>query len=283
MLCRSAVAYLTIPTKVSQVQKNNSDLGVTYMSIYNCKVTDYGDSLHIEYFHCPIKRTVKEKENTISSVIKKQIINDMKKSKNAEKSTMFSVNRSKRNLYYIARSNKWDFFITLTFNRHDTDASNYDEVSKKVRNWLNNIKKRASPDFKYLVVPELHNDGINYHFHGLIANIGNLDISDSGKIDRSGKVIYNLPLWRWGFSTATKIESNERVTNYLGKYITKDLMNRLKNKKRYYCSQNVNFSPVYEENINRDDLYDYFEADKIKSLKTIGTGFNRITYIEVEK
>ena len=67
------------------------------MSIYNCKVTDYGDSLHIEYFQCPIKRTVKEKENTISPVIKKQIINDLKESKNSEKSTMFSVNRSKRN------------------------------------------------------------------------------------------------------------------------------------------------------------------------------------------
>lgn len=283
MLCRSAVAYLTIPTKVSQGLKNNSDLGVTYMSIYNCKVTDYGDSMHIEYFHCPIKRTVKEKENTISSVIKKQIINDMKESKDSDKSTMFSVNRSKRNLYHIARSNKWDFFITLTFNREDTDASNYDEVSKKVRNWLNNIKKRTSPDFKYIVVPELHKDGINYHFHGLIANIGNLEIFDSGKIDKSGKVIYNLPEWKWGFSTATKIESNERVTNYLGKYITKDLMNRLKNKKRYYASQNIFLAPVYEENINRDDLYNYFEADKIKSLKTIGTGFNRITYLEVDK
>lgn len=253
------------------------------MSIYNCKVTDYGDSLHIEYFLCPIKRTAKEKENTISPVIKKQIINDLKQIKDCDKSSLFSVNRSKRNLYHIARSNKWDFFITLTFNRQDTDASNYDEVSKKVRNWLNNIKKRASPDFKYLVVPELHKDGINYHFHGLIANIGNLDISDSGKIDKSGKVIYNLPMWGWGFSNATKIESNERVTNYLGKYITKDLMNRLKNKKRYYVSQNVSLAPVYEENINRDELYDYFEADKIKSLKTIGTGFNRIIYLEVDK
>ena len=254
------------------------------MSTYNCKVTDYGDSMHIEYFLCPIKRTAKEKENTISPVIQKQIINDLKENKDGDKSTMFSVNRSKRNLYHIARSNKWDYFITLTFNRKDTDASNYDEVSKKVRNWLNNIKKRASPDFMYLVVPEFHKDGVNYHFHGLIANIGNLEISDSGKIDRkSGKAIYNLPLWKWGFSTATKIESNERVTNYLGKYITKDLMNRLKYKKRYYCSQNVELAPVYEENINHDELYSYFEADKIKALKTIGTGFNRITYLEVDK
>lgn len=258
-------------------------LGVNCMSIYNCKVTDYGDSLHIEYFHCPIKRTVKEKENTITSVIQKQILSDMNDTKDNEKSTFFSVNRSKRNLYHIARSNVWEYFITLTFNRDYTDASNYDEVSKKVRHWLSNLKLRASPDFKYIVVPELHKDGINYHFHGLISNIGNLYISDSGKIDKSGKIIYNLPCWKWGFSTATKIESNERVTNYLGKYITKDLMNRLKNKKRYYASQNVNLAPVFEENINRDDLYDYFEADKIKSLKTIGTGYNRITYIEVDQ
>lgn len=254
------------------------------MATYNCKVTDYGDSLHIEYFHCPIKRTAQEKENTISSVIQKQIINDMKDSKDSEKSTLFSVNRSKRNLYHIARSNDWEYFITLTFKREDSDASNYDEVSKKVRNWLSNIKLRASPEFKYLVVPELHKDGINYHFHGLVANIGNLEITDSGKIDKkSGKVIYNLSGWKWGFSTATKIESNERVTNYLGKYITKDLMNRLKYKKRYYVSQNIFLAPVYEENINADDLYNYFEVDKIKALKTIGTGYNRITYIEVEK
>ena len=179
------------------------------MSIYNCKVTDYGDSLHIEFFKCPIKRTVKEKENSISSVIQKQIINDMKEFKNSDKSTMFSINRSKRNLYHIARSNKWDYFITLTFNRNDTDASNYDEVSKKVTNWLKNMKCRFAPDLMYLVVPELHKDGINYHFHGLLSNIGNLEISDSGKIDkRSGKVIYNLPCWKWGFSTATLIETS---------------------------------------------------------------------------
>ena len=42
-------------------------------------------------------------------------------------------NRAKNKIYRIARSNNWDWFITLTFDRTKTDASDYDTVINKLQ------------------------------------------------------------------------------------------------------------------------------------------------------
>ena len=254
---------------------------------YNTKIIDYGDYLHIQYYDRTLSRV------DFPDYIQKQfdqdekdtIINDLKVDSEEKQvhNIKTSLNRSKNNLYRIARSNEWDLFITITFDQKLTDSSNFEEVSKKITTFLNNLRKRGSPDLKYLIVPELHKDKQHYHFHGLISNAPSLDLVDSGHVDKAGDIIYNIYNWKIGFTTAMKIKSQAAVRNYIGKYITKDLMQKLKYKKRYFASKNVYICPEEYKMLHLEDIYDQY-ADNISFAKTVTiNGIQRIKYFEVKK
>ena len=253
---------------------------------YNAKITNYKDSTHITFYSSTIKRTVKEEVDIITYDIKKKIPiiedlqNDLRKEENQKHSLSSSVSRSKNNLYRIARSNEWEYFITFTFNPKQVDSTNYEVVSNIVSSWFSNLRK-TSPDLKYLAVPELHKDKKKYHYHALISNADSLILSDSGKVDQDGCPIYNIDSWKWGFTTASKIKDNAKVTNYIGKYITKDLMNNLKYKKRYYASENCYVENEDYKMMYYDDFYKLLgEASYVKTVHVPQAG-QKITYIEI--
>ena len=260
--------------------------------IYNTKIIDYGDYLHIQWYdHHLIRSEVSEEMQAgINQAEKQEIINDLhapeQKEDDPEKqehSLKTSVNRSKNNLYRIARSNEWELFITITFDRKITDSSDYKIVSNKITSFLNNLRKRGSENLKYLIVPELHKDGKHYHFHGLLSGADSLILEDSGHKDRYGATIYNILNWKIGFTTAQKIKNQSAVRNYIGKYITKELMNKIKYKKRYFASKNCYVAPEEYYQFSIDEIYSMF-GDRIAYAKTQTiNGINRIKYLEVKK
>lgn len=135
-----------------------------------------------------------------------------------------------------ARQCNWEYFITLTYspdkleNRYD-----FSLCMKKVHTWINNCKKRKAENLLYLLVPEQHKDGA-WHIHGLLCNTTGLTFTDSGK-RYNGKIVYNLDDWKLGFSTATKVTDTYKVSNYITKYITKDLCAITPGKQRYFVSK----------------------------------------------
>ena len=137
-----------------------------------------------------------------------------------------------------ARQCNWEYFITLTYspdkieNRYD-----YSLCMKKVRKWINHCKERKANDLLYLLVPEQHKDGA-WHIHGLLCNTTGLTFTDSGK-RYDGKIVYNLDNWKLGFSTATKVTDTYKVSNYITKYITKDLCAVTSGKQRYFVSKSI--------------------------------------------
>lgn len=157
--------------------------------------------------------------------------------RNTSSDIIHSLNRTKSKIYTYARCVKWQWFITFTFSNEKTNRYDYDECSRLVRSWLHN-QRRNAPDLQYLIVPEQHKDGA-WHFHGLLANTGKIKFSDSGKKDKKGKKIYNMSKWTNGFTTATAVGDIYKVSNYIGKYITKELCEITKGKQRYFVSQNM--------------------------------------------
>lgn len=141
------------------------------------------------------------------------------------------MSATKNRIYNIARSNTWDWFITLTFNRDMTDSSEYDTVTRKLTKYLDNFRQRYAPDMKYLIVPELHDDGIHYHFHGLLSDVGKMQFRFSGHFDKKDNPIYNIVNWKLGFTTATRVQDSGRVSWYITKYITKESEFYLKEKR----------------------------------------------------
>lgn len=139
----------------------------------------------------------------------------------------------------LGRANDFKLFVTLTLDAERIDR--YDEAitDKQLRRWLSHQVQRRG--LVYVLVPERHQDGA-LHFHGLFNDV--LTRTDSGTIKRrghkkpqrprsakeraawiaeGGQIVYNLPSWTLGFTTALELIGDYRKTvAYVCKYIGKD-------------------------------------------------------------
>lgn len=192
-----------------------------------------------------------------------------------------SMNRSKNNLMDILKSNEFNFFVTLTFDKTKIDRLDDNKTRKAFTQWANNITRNL-PNLIYVAVPEYHKKG-GLHFHLLIggATAEDLGLEDSGKRVKSGRckgqIIFNVSKWnRKGFSTATEILDTNAVKFYLSKYLTKSKVDpRFYNKKRFYVSRNIKRPQVEKASYPCNDMFNIFDSiDK--------ADFN-IDYEDVEK
>lgn len=205
-----------------------------------------------------------------------------------------SVNRTKNMVYNYARGNVWEWFVTLTFDKRKIDRYDYSLCCKSVREWLKNMRNRYCKELKYLVVPEMHKDGA-WHFHALMSNTGDMLFSKAfnrhtGELlhTKKGLQIYNLGNYKWGFSTATLVESTEKASSYVTKYITKEMAARTKGVRRCYPSNNLDKpkrSYFFYENEEKVIFFKEY-ADKIIYRKDVkvkcGSYENEVNYIEID-
>lgn len=163
-----------------------------------------------------------------------------------EESVRRSMSRTVQNLYDIVFSNDWELFVTVTFDGQKLDRYNYDEVVERYSKLLDNIKQRKAPNMEYIFVPELHKDGA-FHFHGLLRNIDGLMLKYAGRKDKKGQKIYNLSDFNLGFNTATYVTDTAKVSTYLIKYISKDLIQTLgESRKRYWSTKGLNRTKKFD-------------------------------------
>ena len=169
-----------------------------------------------------------------------------------------SFRRTRSALYMYARQCVWDYFVTLTYSP-DKIENRYDFslCTKKVRKWIDHCKQRKAKDLLYLLVPEQHKDGA-WHIHGLLCNTTGLTFTDSGK-RYDGKIVYNLDNWKLGFSTATKVTDTYKVSNYITKYITKDLCAVTPGKQRYFVSKTIPKPKTFTALIDPDEVDSFIQ------------------------
>lgn len=191
-----------------------------------------------------------------------------------KRSLASSMNRTVNAVYKIARSNIWEWFVTLTFNPEKVDSLDYSDTVKKLSKWLNN-SKTLCPDMGYVIIPELHESG-RYHFHGLFRGCNDLGFVDSGHFDKKGNKVYNIGKYKLGWVTATKVQDQTRVTKYIAKYINKDLCSVAFNKRRYWCSRNLADADVQEVVLDKDKM-----ALLVSRLESSATFVKRIKNSEV--
>lgn len=156
-----------------------------------------------------------------------------------------SMSRTKKMIREYGYSNKWQYFVTLTFDRKRYDSSDYEVLNKKVRKWLMNYKNRKCKNLKYMIIPELHKDQKHYHFHGVFSNINNVV---DFRLSKKGTMRYNWIDWdkKFGFTSLEKIRDNDRTISYITKYITKEMTSKF-GKQRYYKSNNLEKSILISE------------------------------------
>ena len=203
--------------------------------MYNIKIKYFGTLTEVRTYKIPICKGIKvpyRRKNIKLTLTMAQAIKMKIKSLNT------SVSRTKQKIYDYAKANSDEliFFSTFTFNPNKINSFDYSLVTSKMTNWLRNIRKKI-PSLKYIGVPEQHKSG-RFHFHFLMNDISAILI-DSGHKTKDGMTIYNLEAYKLGFSTATLIQDRERVSNYISKYITKELALQTKGKKRYWHSKGL--------------------------------------------
>lgn len=195
-----------------------------------------------------------------------------------------SIRRARVKVRDYALSTDMKYFVTFTLDELKIDRRDIHVITKKLNKWLNNMVGRYG--LTYVMVPELHKDGA-VHFHGLLTDA--LPVVDSGTViprggekpkrpyseaqrrawlRDGGRIVYNLPAWPYGFTTALKLEGcYEKAVNYVCKYISKYLNEDLSDDEplpekiggRWYYSGGALCTPGLEFfNSNIEDLQDSF-------------------------
>lgn len=193
-----------------------------------------------------------------------------------------NIARAKRYIQEYAYCNPWDYFATFTidkskYNRQELKAF-YSVFSKFIRNF-NQVHKL---DIKYLLIPELHSDNKSWHLHGLIYGlpvehlhqfkIGDKMSREIAKKVKAGKTIFNWQAYakRFGFCDIEPISSHEAISNYIVKYITKDMAKCVTelNAHLYYHSKGLKTAEIVKKGFSTMDIdYDYeSEHCKIKTF-----------------
>lgn len=184
-----------------------------------------------------------------------------------EKSRKY-LKQVKTNIIDLAYNNKdkFEYFITLTFSDQEIGEYSHDRAVELLVKWINN-QKHQNKNMSYILVPEFHKSG-RLHFHGLVGNVPKWKLKKAinAKTGKSMKVnntqIYNLDNYKLGFTTISKIKDKEKVTNYISKYATKELIT-LKSKKRYWYSRDLK-KPKIELDYIDTSLFKYFNDKDIK-------------------
>lgn len=183
-----------------------------------------------------------------------------------------SVRRSRTIINDYVLTNPFDLFATFTFDPKKVDRYSKLDVYKKMQGWLNRQKKQH-PDFGYIIVPEKHQDGA-YHFHALLNCYGG-ELTPTN-IYKSGKLVYNMPGFSFGYTVVTKLDDDQlKTVAYMCKYITKD-METTTSGRRYWASRSLQKPKVYH-----NQIYDLGLAAKLDPRTIVyETDFNVIYHID---
>lgn len=252
--------------------------------MYNVKVLKFADGkVQVRKYSKNIHKnddiTEKIQEKRLDTISRKNY--DDLNSEN-QFSAVVSKNRTLNSIYYITRSNHWEYFLTLTFDPKKIYSCDYTQVMEYLHKYVKLLKKYA-PDLRYIFVPELHSDKKKWHIHGLIADCGKIPFIDSGRVINDCK-IYNMPLWEYGFSNASLVKDNSRVCAYVSKYITKDLVLDTRGRNRYVISQNLD-KPQEIDLCLSDYEFKKLFVDNLSNLlhsQTKGDSENNISYFEFD-
>ena len=150
-----------------------------------------------------------------------------------------SMGRARAKVRRLALANSFRWFVTLTLDPQKVDSHSGEAVVKKLNAWLSNQVQRNG--LRYILVPERHKKG-GIHFHGFFSDhvaavdSGTMKPPGGGKprkprsqaqreewLRSGGQVVYNLPGWSLGFTTAMELYGDyPAAVSYVCKYIGKD-------------------------------------------------------------
>jgi len=198
-----------------------------------------------------------------------------------------NISRTKSKIYEYAICNDFEYFVTLTLDANKIQRNDIDNYIKKLGQYIRDVRKYTGQKIEYILIPEKHADGENWHMHGLMKGLQDLrkyDLKENIPRRMKDKIMRyredNLYLYEWegyskkfGFNCIEPIRDKEACSRYITKYINKNLDTDMgiteKNKKKYYCSRGLKTSKNIKKGVipTQNIIYDFEnEHCKIKWL-----------------
>ncbi len=225
-------------------------------AIYNyATIRAYGDS---KFKLCGFKRPMyKDIERRYTP--KGEADNDGKLDNN--------ITRAKTTIKELSMCNPWELFATFTFSPDKYDRTDLRRIRLDFSQFIRNFNKAHNLSVKYLSIPEMHKNGA-WHLHSLIMGLPLDKLTEFSLQDhipykilnkiREGKHVYNWELYnkKFGFVSLECIEDQERLTNYITKYVTKDLAARAteQNSHLFFASQKLARAVKVADGILKHDV-----------------------------
>lgn len=215
-----------------------------------------------------------------------------------DKKRVDNIYRAKSKIFEIAMCNNFEYFGTFTLDKEKISRADLHGTYEKISKWLSN-RQRTNGVIKYVIIPELHSCGKNWHFHGLFyfenvaENLQEFEIKKEMPTRQKIKIkqlkdenYLNFPAYseKFGFCSFGKIKDKKRASSYITKYITKSLENANEvgmNKKLYYCSAGLNRA----EKISTGNITDLpmLIREKEKAFENEYCSIQILTKAEIEK
>ena len=175
------------------------------------------------------------------------------------------ISRAKNKIFEYAACNEFDYFLTLTLDKEKYDRHNLSKYIKDLGQMIRDYRKKHDVNIQYLLIPEPHQDGA-WHMHGLIKGIPH----DHLKKNSNGYLDWEAYSKKFGYCSIDPVRSQEAISKYITKYISKTLqadLRREKEKKLYYVTRGLKTAVKVKEGTLNGELrvpYDY-ENDYIKT------------------
>lgn len=186
-----------------------------------------------------------------------------------------SISRTRARIFELAYCNTWQWFFTATLDPKKYVRTDLTRFHKALTQWLRDYNKKHNLNIKFILIPELHSDGVSWHIHGLLSGLpvdhlkqfvigDKMSVKLAKKVE-NGELLYNwLPYAeKFGFCDLEPIRSHEAVSKYITKYISKSLENSVKdlNAHMYYCSRGLNRAEIIKKGTMSANIVPDFESD----------------------
>lgn len=169
-----------------------------------------------------------------------------------------AVSRARKNVLELALCNPWDWFGTFTLDKEKYNRYDLEKFHKDFTQWIRDQRKKTGKAIRFLLVPELHEDGA-WHMHGLMYNLPDLVSFRDLRAQHGWRIPDELvdgdfSCWvdfhkKFGFCSLGALRDPVAVSHYIAKYVTKSLddFGVDVGKHLYYCSRGLDRAILHSQ------------------------------------
>ena len=169
-----------------------------------------------------------------------------------------AVSRARKNVLELGLCNPWEWFCTFTLDKEKYNRYDLERFHKDFTQWIRDQRKKSCSPIRFLLVPELHQDGA-WHMHGLMYGVPGLVSFVVLRKNNGWRIPDKLVdggyfCWmdfheKFGFCSLGSISDPIAVSFYTAKYVTKSMGDTGVDvgKHLYYCSRGLERSVLHSQ------------------------------------